>query len=103
MGQGVLWDWSPPAPQSILGDRDGLTFDASKDRKRLNRQAQATFNLMADGKWRTLAQIADAIQAPESSVSARLRDFRKPKFGGYIVNRKRVDGGLYAYQLDVKP
>lgn len=100
--QPELFDWKQPAPQAILGDRDGETFDAKKDRKRLNKQSQAVYNLMADGKWRTLAQIAQAIDAPESSVSARLRDFRKPKFGGYIVNRKRIDGGLFSYQLDVK-
>jgi len=41
------------------------------------------------------------VQAPEASVSARLRDLRKAKFGGYRVERQRVrEGrGLYHYRL----
>lgn len=57
---------------------------------------------MLDGVWRTLPEIASAIGAPEASVSARLRDLRKPKFGGFDVGRKaRGDAseGLYEYRL----
>lgn len=97
--QPELFSWTPP---TILGDRDGTVYDPLKDRKRLNKQAQATYNLMADGKWRTLTEMAAALGYPEASLSARLRDFRKSRFGGYSVNRKRIEGGLYAYQLDVK-
>jgi DNA-binding Lrp family transcriptional regulator len=63
------------------------------------------YRLMVDGQWRTLAEIAEATGAPEASVSARLRDLRKRKFGGHVVARRpRGDRalGLFEYQL-VKP
>lgn len=88
--QPLLFDWTPPA---ITGDRDGETFDSKHDGKRLNRQAADVFALMKDGEWRPLWKIAKITGHPEASISARLRDFRKPKFGGYTVERKRVGGG----------
>lgn len=52
-----------------------------------------------DGRWHTIPQIAEHIRCPEASVSARLRDLRKAKYGGYTVNRKYVAQGLFAYQV----
>ena len=93
MMQPDLWDWTPPA---IVGPRDGETFDEARDGKRLNAQAAHVFRLMRDGKWRTLAEIAEATGHPEASVSARLRDFRKV---GYTVDRQHVSKGLWQYRL----
>ena len=90
------------APPVILGDRDGETFEPDKDRARLNRQALAVFNLMIDGRWRTLAEISRATAHPEASVSARLRDLRKEKFGKFTVERSRRDRGLFEYRLSRK-
>lgn len=93
-----LFNHTPPV---ILGDRDGETFDPKKDRKRLNKQTQDVYNVVADGRWRTLRQISDATGHPESSVSARLRDLRKSKFGGFKIERRRVgaERGLYEYRM----
>lgn len=55
---------------------------------------------MRDGRWRTLREIAALTGAPEASVSARLRDARKGKFGAWVVSKRRVGmGGLYAYRV----
>lgn len=93
MIQPDLLSWVPPA---ILGQRDGETFDAARDGKRLNAQAADVFRLMQDGKWRTLGDIADATGHPEASVSARLRDLRKV---GYTVDREYVSRGLWRYRV----
>jgi len=93
-----LMDWTPPA---ILGDRDGSTFDRARDGERLNGQAADVFNYMQHGQWRTLADIAAATGAPEASVSARLRDLKKEKFGGYKVERRYIANGLYQYRVSV--
>ena len=72
------------------------------DNKRLLSQFERVFNLMVDGNWRTLKEISEAASAPEASVSAMLRCFRRKKFGGHVVNRQpRSDRryGLYEYQL----
>lgn len=78
---------------------DGATYVASLDQSRLSNQLTRVVSLMADGEWRTLGAIADLVDAPEASVSARLRDLRKPKFGGWRVERSRVGDGLHVYRL----
>ena len=84
---------------TLDGPRDGKTFAKAKDEKRLNKQARAVWNLMRDGIWRTLAEISNATREPEASISARLRDFRKPKFGGHQVWRRRRTEGAWEYRL----
>jgi hypothetical protein len=77
----------------------GVTFDAKLDGARLSGQLKAVRDLMSDGGWRTLAQIAEAVSGSEAGVSARLRDLRKREHGSHTVNRRRVSGGLWEYQL----
>lgn len=78
---------------------DGETYEPARDETRLNVQLRAVRDLMADGKWRTLERIATATGHPEASVSARLRDLRKPRFGGHTVERRYVGDGLWEYRL----
>jgi biotin operon repressor len=79
---------------------DGVTYDPKRDHSRLHKQLTAVLEAMADGKWHTLARLSEQTGAPEASVSARIRDLRKEKFGGHKVERKRVDGGLFFYRLE---
>jgi hypothetical protein len=78
---------------------DGDTYEPTEDESRLKTQLRRVFNLMADGQEHTLAEIAEATGGSEASVSARLRDFRKPRFGHWLVDRRRIGGGLFAYRL----
>lgn len=82
---------------------DGRTFDKERDGSRLRKQLTAVFDLMEDGEWRSLAQISEQTGFPEASVSARLRDLRKFKFGGHKVSRRhrQIAGlfGVWEYQL----
>jgi hypothetical protein len=91
-----LMAWTPPA---ILGDRDGETFDRPRDLSRLNAQARDVFHYMSHGEWRTLADISANTGHPEASVSARLRDLRKPTLGGFTVERRYIARGLYQYRV----
>ena len=81
------------------GWRDGTTFDPFVDMDRLNDQMKRVYSVMKDSNWRTLAEIASATGDPEASVSARLRDFRKARFGSFQVNRRRKSKGTYEYQI----
>jgi len=88
---------------------DGKTFEKEIDGPRLTTQFQRVFAYMLNGDWHTLPEIVNAISfapydnASEGGVSARLRDFRKEKFGNHTVNRRRrANGGTYEYQLVVK-
>lgn len=79
----------------------GTTYDTKLDGQRLTQQYQRAYDCMADGRWRTLEALAIAVGAPTHSVSARLRDMRKKRFGENLVERKRIAGGLYEYRLIV--
>ena len=81
---------------------DGETYEEEHDEERLSRQIIRVRSIMLDGQWRTLAEIAAITGDPQASISARLRDLRKRKFGSYIVNRRRrglKKHGLFEYQL----
>lgn len=78
---------------------DGATYDHERDNERLFPQLEAVFNLMKDGQPRYLEQIGALVGAPAASVSARLRDLRKAKFGGHKVARQYVSRGLWLYRV----
>ncbi len=79
---------------------DGSTYSHARDFTRLNGLLEQVRDLMSDGKWRTLPQITEAIGATsDASVSARLRDLRKAKFGGYQVERRYVVAGIWEYRV----
>jgi len=81
---------------------DGMSYQAAFDFKRLTGQNSRVFNLMQDNRWRTLAEIAFTTGDPEASISARLRDLRKKKFGSHIIERRRRGNaarGLHEYRL----
>lgn len=80
-------------------DFDGDTYKRSRDKDRLTHQLLAVKRLMADANWRSLSLISHITGHPESSVSARLRDLRKEKFGGYLVERRHVADGLWEYRV----
>lgn len=67
---------------------------------RLSRQVVRVQDLMRDGQWRTLRDIATTVGASEPSASARLRDLRKPAFGSYNVERRKSGvPGVYEYRI----
>lgn len=84
-------------------DPRGETFQPTADRERLGLQARRVLTVMADGEWHTLAEIAHLAASPEASVSARLRDLRRPELGGYTINgrRRAGKGGLWEYQMQL--
>lgn len=84
-------------------DGPGLT---AADRVRLTGQFARVFRVMESGLWLALDEIEAETGDPQASISARLRDFRKTKFGGHTVERKRatwVGGGTWVYRLTRNP
>jgi site-specific DNA-cytosine methylase len=82
-----------------VNEFDGETYEPDKDKKRLTRLLDRVFDLMRDESWRTLQEIQVQTGGSEASVSARLRDLRKEKFGSHNVERQRVSGGTFQYRL----
>lgn len=90
----------PPSP----GEFQGETYDARLDRDRLTGQLLLVWNIMSDGRWRTLYEIQQATRATLPAISARLRDLRKERFGSYTVERRQRGAlrGLYEYRVGPK-
>lgn len=83
-------------------DFDGATYEPELDKVRLTKQLARMFRYMSDMEWHTLDEIARVTSIPPASASARLRDFRKEKFGSHTVLRRRKGdpkAGLFEYQL----
>ena len=78
---------------------DGDDYVAKRDYARLTGQILRIYDLVKDGKWRTLDQISKATDDPHASVSAQLRNLRKERFGGFNVERRHISDGLYEYRL----
>lgn len=86
-----------------MADRGGVTFDPERDGARLDQQHAIVWLMMLDEQWHTLPELERRTRYPKQSISARLRDFRKPRFGGHIVERKYLHQGLWAYRLLINP
>ncbi|HUX00919.1 MAG TPA: hypothetical protein VMY35_08055 [Phycisphaerae bacterium] len=82
-------------------DFGGATYEPDRDYAALAAQYQRVFRLMQDGQWRTLREIGELAGYEPQSVSARLRDFRKEKFGGHQVLRQLRSRRLWEYRLVV--
>lgn len=79
--------------------RDGATYDHARDGRRLSLQHNRVLAFMRDGQWHTLEAISKATGDPQASVSARLRDLRKDRFGAHLIERRYVRRGLFEYRL----
>jgi biotin operon repressor len=77
---------------------DGETYDPERDGERLSTMLRAVQLQMSDGRWHTLAELSLKVGGSEAAISARLRDLRKPRFGGHTVERRYVDRGLWEYR-----
>lgn len=78
---------------------EGATIVPARDNARLARQLARVLEATSDGKWNTLDTIAEITGDPPASVSARLRDLRKAKFGAYLVERRYFKDGLWEYRV----
>ena len=78
---------------------DGSDVLQFRDALRLAGQLARVYECMKEGQWRTLGEIAALCDAPEASVSAQLRNCRKPRFGRYLVEKQYAGSGLYRYRI----
>ena len=97
------FDFPDPRPEF-----DGATYDPAKDGKRLSTLLGKVWQCVSargSGEdkglvWWTLSELHQACGGSEASISARLRDFRKAKFGGHeVLRRRRAGGGTWEYAV----
>lgn len=81
---------------------NGPDYVPELDKARLTGQIERIYLLMSDHHWRTLTEIELLTGYPQASISAQLRHLRKPRFGGFIVEKRRRGDrkqGLFEYRL----
>lgn len=83
---------------------DGETYEAEMDEARLKKQLYRVWKVIYTHRkeWLTLWEIRKECGDPIQSISARLRDFRKERFGGHDIQRRRrlsAARGLFEYKL----
>jgi hypothetical protein len=94
----TLFDYAQRAHTREFG---GATYDEKRDGDRLKKQLAAVRSIMLRSGWVTLKDLAAQVNAPESSVSARIRDLRKSQFGGYTIERRYKERGLWEYRVSI--
>ncbi len=85
-------------------DYNGPAYEPQFDQARLTGQLLRVWEVMQDGKWRTLDELSRLAAAPAASASAQLRHLRKPRFGSHTVDmrvRGERSNGLWEYRLIV--
>ncbi|HKA65462.1 MAG TPA: hypothetical protein VKD00_07055 [Methyloceanibacter sp.] len=101
----------PPGPDPYQRDLfapedvwfDGETYVHERDGQRLGAQINRVLHVMQDGEWRTLREISERTGDPEASISARIRDFRKDRFGKNKVDSEHIGHGLWRYRFIPNP
>lgn len=88
-------NWTPPSRKRNIG----ATYEPSRDGARLELQIVRVFNVMKDGKKRTLAELARESHTPEASASARFRDL---KAQGLPMKDENCGSGLWVYWMDLR-
>ena len=84
---------------SLLPKYVGETYAKHLDETRLDTQIAKVYRMMKRSSWTSLAVLSTQCDCSEASVSARLRDLRKPQWGGHDIDKKRMEGGLWAYKM----
>ena len=84
--------------QPSLFDGPGLV--PALDDERLDTQLARVYHALKNSGWWTLADLAKYSGGSEAGVSARIRDLRKPRFGGYSIARRRRTDTLWEYRMD---
>ena len=87
------------------GSFSGSTYDHALDFERLSDQQRRVTEVMSDGKWWTLFDLAWASgtnghSTPEASVSARIRDLRNV-YGQTVERRRSGVNGLWEYRWNL--
>lgn len=80
----------------------GDDYVDTRDRGRLGKQLQRVYDVMKDGQWHPIHDVAERTGGPVQSIARQIRWLRSERFGGHTINRRHVGGGLYEYRLAPK-
>ena len=85
MNAPLLWDnvpsWTPELRAKIPGKMALLAAEMQK------------------GGWWTIKDVARLLRCADTAASARIRQLRHPKYGGFILARKLVGPNVFAWKI----
>jgi hypothetical protein len=94
LGTGIRSNPDPDRP-----DFGGETYDPQRDRARLTGSLLLVLEAMRLGGWWSLAGLAIVGKCSQAAASARIRDLRKPRYGGHTIEKRYVADGRWEYRL----
>jgi len=77
----------------------GDDYQKPRDHTRLKNQLETILDLLKKGSWYSLPQLSEMTGYMTSSISAQIRNARKERNGGYTIEKKYIENGLYLYRL----
>lgn len=95
-------------PMPVPAPKAGQDAADAAEVKHHTTQRELVFSVVKDGRWWTVREVLAACDKrdwTDSAVTARLRDFRKPQFGGYRVDCRQRAGmprGVMEYRVFVE-
>lgn len=82
-------------PSRFVSVVDETPYDPTKDRARLGGMRLRIFDAMLQENGLTPAELESHVHGQQTSISAQMRDLRKPHFGGHtVLKRKRTGYGI---------
>jgi len=96
---------SSPDPRTHFS---GAAYSAKRDGARLSTQIERVYSLMADGRWRTLAEAVSELEAlyvpvkfPPVSIQSQFRNLKKPPRCHVVEMRRRAgtSGLIHEWRL----
>lgn len=69
----------------------------------MDRMIDRVRRLMLDNQWRSLDYIASTAGGKRDSVSSLMRQLRNPKHGGFNVEKRYDDIGVWVYRIAPAP
>jgi hypothetical protein len=79
---------------------DGVTISPQVDDNRLTILQGRVYSYLRQHDWVTLRQLSEACNGTETSVSARIRDLRKSRWGSHEIHTCHVTGdGVWRYKM----
>jgi len=100
---GTQLDLLAHRPKLETNHYDGDTFDQRRDGERCHSIHTALYEIMRDGRWYTLRELEQRCGGSGTSISARIRDFRKSRFKPIYPcttsESRNFGGGLWKYRI----
>ena len=62
-------------------------------------QLRRVFGAISDGRFRTLEDISAITGDPPASVRIQILHLKEPRFGGWMVEKRRRPGWVWEYRL----